>query len=294
MPAHLKVKSDTEKIGMKKANLIADEIKGYDAAVLTGGSSGIGEAFLRKLIEFSNVKICNMSRNAPDFPLDKRNFLHVPCNLQKKDEICEAVGRVFDFIGIDEHSIGSGKAAMPRVLLINNAGFGCYGEFPSPSAERNCDMLDLNVRALTYLCARFMPVVKSGRGSIVNISSTAAWQACPQLAAYGASKAYVMSFSLAISEEMRRYSAKCLCVCPGPTSSNFFKAAGFDSPPLPSGFGHKPEDVVNASFEALAKGKNLIVVGFVNKLQTAAAKLLPTRLVLRVSGAILSRIRRVD
>ena len=89
----------------------------------------------------------------------------------------------------------------------------------------------------------------------------------------------------------RKLGCKCLCVAPGPTSSNFFKAAGFDTPPLPSGFGHKPFDVAYAALDALAKNKSLKVVGKLNKLQTAAVKFIPLGLLTRISGLVLSKIR---
>jgi len=271
---------------MKKINLIAEELSGYDAVVITGASSGIGEAFAALIRSVSDVKICNISRTPPSFVLDTKRFLHVPCDLKEIEKNPEVLEKVLEFVGT------SGKKA-PRVLLINNSGFGAYGVFPEPSIERNCEMIDLNVRALTYLCGKFMPILRAGKGSIINIASTAAWLPCPQLAVYAATKAYVMSFSLALSYEMKKFGGKCLCVCPGPTSTKFFSAAGFGTPPLPTGFGHKAVDVAQAGLGALANGKNLIIVGFVNNLQALLTRVMPVNLLLKISGAVLDRVRSV-
>jgi len=280
---------DNFKISKSKLRLLQGELSSYDAVVITGGSSGIGRGFIKVLDSICHVKLCNISRNFPEDLKGRLDFLHVCADLQNPESINIAFREVCAFIYLDENKQKSSKK--PKILLINNSGFGSYGEFPLPSIERNCDMIDLNVRALTKLCGLFMPIIEAGRGSIINIASTAAWQACPQLCVYAATKAFVLNFTLGLSYEMKLRGCKCLCVCPGPTTSNFFSAAGFDSPPLPSGFGHAPDDVALAAFTALAKGKNLQIVGFINTLQTLIVRYLPLNFVLNISGSILKRIR---
>ena len=144
------------------------------------------------------------------------------------------------------------------------------------------------------MCGLFLPEIAAGRGGIINVASTAAFQACPQLSVYAATKAFVKSFSMSLSDELRGSGCKCLCVCPGPTSSMFFKSAGFDSAPLPKWYGHKPEDVALAAFAALSRDAEIVVVGLLNCVQTLLVRLLPERLLLRVSGAVLRRVRRLD
>ena len=102
-----------------------------------------------------------------------------------------------------------------------------------------------------------------------------------------------LSFTLAIGYELNRKGCKCLCVCPGPTSSNFFAAAGFDSPPLPGGFGHVPLEVAIGAYTALAKGKNLKVIGLLNSVQAALVRLFPINFVLSMSGFVLKRVRKL-
>lgn len=265
---------------------VARELQKYDAVIITGASSGIGRGFVEFIDQYTDVKLCNLSRSFPAYLKDRKNFLNVPCDLQNDDEIISAISQILDFIGVNGQST-------PKILLINNSGFGAYGEFPAPSTSRNCDMVDLNVRAIVRLTGELLPVIKAGKGSIINIASTASFQPCPQLAVYAATKSFVKSFTLGISYELKKAGCKCLCVCPGPTSSNFFKSAGFDSPPLPSGFGHKPCDIATATFKALAKNRTLVVVGFINSCQAILTRFIPTNWLINLSGRVLEKIRSV-
>ncbi len=267
-------KSTTEKIALA--------LRGFDAAVITGASSGIGAALLRCVFEFSNARIFAVSRTPPEI-LNSR-VEHVAADLSDEAQLCSVAEKIAGEI--------SSSIPRPKILLINNAGFGAYGEFPEPSLGRNLEMIDLNVKAPVALCGKFLPLMGAG-SAIVNIASTAAFQPCPQLAVYAATKAFVASFTLGISDELKEAGVRCVCVCPGPTSSNFFRAAGFDSPPLPSGFGHVPEDVARAALLALGRGSPLTVVGVLNKIQTVLVRLLPIVPTLRLSGRILRKIRSV-
>lgn len=255
-----------------------EELAKYDAVFVTGGSSGIGAAFLRGALEHSRARVFNISRSAPAGLSAARSFVHIPCDLSDASALDSLSAR----IRVEIAALGTAKP--PRVLLVNNAGFGLYGEFPSPDAARNMEMIRLNISAPTRLCAEFLPAIKAGGGSIINVSSLAAFEPCPVLGVYAATKAYVKSFSLSLSYELGKHGCKCLCVCPGPTSSNFFKAAGFDDPPLAGGYGHEPAEVAAASYSALAKGRAIVVVGFWNSAIALLARIVPARLLLEISG----------
>ena len=259
----------SQKISDSRRKLLARELSSYDAVVITGGSSGIGRGFIEVLDDICHVRLCNISRNVPSGLENRSDFLHISCDLANSAALDSAFREVCSFIYLDKNKEKCSKN--PKILLINNSGFGAYGEFPSPDIH---------------------PLIASGGGAIINIASTAAFQACPQLSVYAATKSYVLSFTMAIGYELNRSGCKCLCVCPGPTSSNFFAAAGFNSPPLPGGFGHKPCDVAIGAYTALAKGKNLKVIGLLNSAQTALVRLLPMNFVLSMSGFVLKRIRK--
>lgn len=282
------VKNMQIKDKLKLGGAAESELSAYDAVFITGGSSGIGEAFLKCALKHCRGQIFNISRTAPKADLlELGNFRHIECDL------CDAgqIDALMREIRKDIWDIQDDKNPL-RVLLINNAGFGLYGAFPEPDIARNMKMLSLNVCALTRLCAEFLPIIKSGKGSIINISSVAAYEPCPILGVYAATKSYVKSFSLSLSYELKKFGCKCLCVCPGPTSSNFFRAAGFDTPPLAGTYGHKPHEVAAAAYKALARGKVLKVVGLQNSLLTFLTRFLPERLLLEISGRVLERVRK--
>ena len=269
---------------------IGEFLDRHSCFVITGASSGIGEAIAGLVLKTRpNFPVCCVSRTVPKESFAScENFLHVPCDLSSSKNIDDALPKIFKFLSDFCDSDSNGKPR--RGILINNAGFGLYGSFDECDVDRVKSLIEVNVKALTVLCSELMPKVDS----IVNISSTAAWQACPYLDVYAASKAYVLSFSMGLDCEMRSKGlGRCLCVCPGPTSSNIFRAAGWSEPPLPSGFGHKAEEVAESTLTALARGKTLKIVGVANKLQVFLSRLLPPVLLSRISGAILSRIRAV-
>ena len=264
-----------------------EEVAKYNVVIISGASSGIGECFAEFILKAiklaqSNTIVFNLSRSETKFDL-LENFNSIKCDLTNSDDLENATKQIKETIK---------KISTPKILLINNSGFGAYGEFPMPNEAHNLRMIDLNVRALTALTSKFLPEIKANNGAVVNIASTASFQPCPFLSVYAATKSYVKSFTLSIAYELQG-KAKCLCVCPGPTSSMFFKSAGFDSAPLPSGFGHKPFDVVSAVFTALAKNKKIVVVGKLNSLQAFLTSFIPTNLMLKISGAILKKIRKV-
>ena len=142
------------------------ELTAYDAIFITGGSSGIGEAFLRDALSCGSSRVFNISRTPPAQSLQSlRKFSHIPCDLTDEASILNLFERLkHEFEDLDK--LCSDKYARPpRVLLVNNAGFGLYGPFPEPNIGRNTDMISLNVLALTRLCAEFLPIIR-GEGAL--------------------------------------------------------------------------------------------------------------------------------
>ena len=171
-------------------------------------------------------------------------------------------------------------------MLINNAGFGAMGDFSKLDLERQLKMIDLNVKALVELTYRFLvPMRARGKGSIINVASTAGFQSVPYMATYAATKAFVLSFSEALWEENRLYGIKIMALCPGVTDTNFFEAAQTGKPPMR--VMQSPEEVVEAALSGLKRRKSHIVSGWTNLLMVEAERLVPHAFVARMVGRIM-------
>ena len=208
---------------------------------------------------------------------------HVPCDLSDSAQVARALAEVGNFLSVD--------APTGKILLINNSGFGLYGRFPGPGTEQQVEMVDVNVRAVVQMTGALLPTIKARGGAILTVASTAAFQPTPFLATYGATKAFVLHWSLALGEELRGTGVRTLAVCPGPTSTEFFRRAGLDQGSVPSMFGETSEKVAMVSLRALASGKSMVVSGWTNKLMTAFVTKVPKPLISRLAGLALARFR---
>src|SRR5689334_20586996 len=189
-------------------------------ALVTGGSGGIG---------FELAKV--LARNGFDLTLvaRKRDTLEAAAGrLEGQYEVnvhvfaadlrrSEAPQSVFDFL-LNEN--------IPIEVLVNNAGFGLGGEFSETDLNRELEMIQVNIAALTHLTKLFLPpMIKRKSGRILNVASTAAFQPGPLMAVYYATKAYVLSFSEALAEELRDSGVSVTALCPGPTRTDFASTA---------------------------------------------------------------------
>lgn len=252
----------------------------FGLAIITGGSSGIGKSIIERLETLDpDMPIINLSRRIPASFYNGSNRVHLECDLSDRASRDAAFTTV-------EHELDQSTEPGP-ILLVNNAGFGAYRVVAEQEVQSQSDMIEVNISALVELTTRLLPKIKQRGGSIMNIASIAAFQPTPYLASYGASKAFVLNWTLALNEELRGTSVRAIAVCPGPTATAFFKNAGIDTDKRAV----SPEHVVDAAFRALAKGKALVVVGALNAFAMAALRLLPPVLQARVSGMFLRRNR---
>src|ERR1044072_8201591 len=251
-----------------------------NTTLITAASSGIGEAFARKLADRGH------------------NLLLVARSEDKLINLCNELGRAgaihAQYVAIDlslpESPARLFEETVKRDLqidfLINNAGFGSMGEFASLDLAREVNMIDLNVRALVELTHLFLqPMRERKRGAILNVASTAAFQPVPFMATYAATKAFVLSFSEALWEENRTYGIKVMALCPGVTETNFFEASSMQRPPARTS--QTPEEVVDAGLRALARGKSSVISGWSNRLLVETERLVSRKFVLRAAGAVM-------
>jgi short-subunit dehydrogenase len=204
---------------------------------------------------------------------------------RRKDRLQVLAGELGDahVIAADLAGPGAAEALLAQVAahglevetLVNNAGFGLVGRFADLDAARQLEMVDLNVRALTELCRLVLPaMLDRGRGSILNVASTAAFQAGPYSAVYYATKAYVLSLSEALHEEAKGRGVHVSALCPGPTATEFFDVAGAPGGRLAK-MATDPKAVVAAGLNGLARNRAIIIPGRSNRVGAFASRLLP-------------------
>lgn len=259
----------------------------FSVIIVTGGSSGIGSSCIkaiRKLVP--DGQICNLSRSKPEVFLGE-NGRHLTTDLSNAEEVGRAAVELRDIIR---------EAAPGEVLLINNSGFGDYGPTQQANVDNQLNMIDLNIRSVVDLTLKLMPEMQKRGGVVMNIASTAAFQPTPYLATYGATKSFVLNWSLALDEDLRDTGVRAMAVCPGPTRSNFFKRAGFETPPMEAGGFNKfldmtADEVAAIALRGLAKGKPLVVTGWMNKCIAFFGSKMPHVLGTRISGKILRKMR---
>ncbi|MGB3759652.1 MAG: SDR family oxidoreductase [Rivularia sp. (in: cyanobacteria)] len=248
-------------------------------ALITGASGGIGKCFAQKLAA-KNTNLVIVARSE-----DKLNVLAQELQQQYKINIevivkdlsqTSAPQEVFDAVQAKGLSVD---------ILINNAGFGDYGEFVQTDCDRQIQMIQLNNIAVVALTHKFLPQMRErGSGSIINVSSIAAYQPLPYVSVYAATKAFVRSFSEALWAENRQYGVRVLVVSPGPTETNFFEEANF--PPALARNAKSmstPEEVVDEAMKALENGNAAVVVGGIaSKFITGLSSVMPRETLLNV------------
>jgi len=172
-------------------------------------------------------------------------------------------------------------------VLINNAGFGTNGAFTTQDESSQLDMIRVNVTSLVELTHKLLPGMRQrGRGRILNVASTAAFQPGPRMATYYATKAFVLSFSEALYEELRGSGVTVTCLCPGPTDTEFADRANMKGKPLFKMGTLSAQHVAKVGYRAMQRGKPLVVTGFFNKLLAFSVRFAPRWLVRRVVSRI--------
>src|SRR2546421_12363657 len=251
-----------------------------NTTLITGASSGIGEAFARKLAtqghdlllvarsEDKLIALCNELGRSQNIRAQ-----YVAIDLSERDAPARLLAETV-------------KRNLEIDLLINNAGFGSMGNFAKLDLELELKMIDLNVRSLVELTHRFLqPMRERKRGSIINVASTAGFQGVPFMATYAATKAFVLSFSEALWEENRPHGIHIMALCPGVTDTNFFEAARGHKPP--ARISQTPEEVVETALRGLGRGKSHVISGWTNFLMTQSERLAPRSLVTRLAGRMM-------
>lgn len=256
-------------------------------AVVTGASAGIGEAIARGLAR----------RKVPQLLVARSEEKLAAL----ADELRASSGVAVEAIALDLSEEGAAEklvaategAGKPVGLLVNNAGFGYYGPDEDQALERKLRMLKLNVELLVDLTHRLLPPMRERRGGyVLNVASTAAFLPVPYMATYAATKAFVLSWSHALHEELAGRGVVVTALCPGTTRTDFHRVAGLAAGarnPFPS---LSAETVAEAGLRGLERGRAIVVPNLLDSAWIFTGRLVPRTFPPRVGAAVFSRLRR--
>ncbi|MBZ5624335.1 MAG: SDR family oxidoreductase [Acidobacteriia bacterium] len=241
-------------------------------ALVSGASSGIGEAFAEELAAGGAHLVLTARRRQRLTKLRRklRSAHGVEIEVLAAD-LAES-GAPQEIFAFTE------KRGITVDLLVNNAGVGSYGEFRSSNVECELGIVQVNCSAVVHLTRLYLPgMVERRLGDILIVSSTAAYQAVPYMATYAASKAFDLLFAEALAREVERYGIRVCALCPGPTASEFQKAAGVPDEIVVN---VEPADhVARVGLRALAAGEHSVISGFTNWVGVEVQRIAPRRLV---------------
>ncbi len=247
--------------------------------LITGASSGIGYEFA-KIYAKKGYNLVITARR-------KNNLDRIKQELESFDtSIC------VDIIVLDLSKQNSAKELYEVVkqrgilidTLINNAGFGVYGNFIETDIEKEIDMIELNIKSLVVLTKLFLKdMVSRNNGTIINVASTAAFQPGPLMSVYYASKSFVLSFTEAIRNEVRDTNVNISVLCPGPTDTEFEKSASLEESSLFTKLKvMKPEKVAIIGYKGINRNKSVIIPGILNNILITFNKIIPRVLVINI------------
>jgi hypothetical protein len=248
-------------------------------ALVTGASAGIGQALASQLASGGANLILTARRldRLESLARDLRAKHHILTEVFAADLAQpDAPQKIFAF---------TEQRSLPVHLLINNAGFGQYGEVPSVDPQRLLDMVQVNCSAVVHLTRLYLPQMLARKsGDVLVLASTASFQAVPYISVYAATKAFDLLFAEGLAEEMRPHGIRVSALCPGSTESEFHEVAGQNHLRFAAGHRETAEKVARTGLAALAAGKSSVISGAGNKFGVVSERLVPRRMVTRIAA----------
>ncbi|TCD17214.1 SDR family oxidoreductase [Pedobacter psychrodurus] len=251
-------------------------------AMITGASKGIGKSMAIALAK-RKINLLLISRS-----VDELNAL--------KTAIKSQYGVEVDIFAIDLSQAQAPKAVYNWIteknyvvnILINNAGYGLWGKFGELDLAAQLEMCQLNMTTVTSLCHLLLPVLSAEKKAyILNVCSTAAYQAVPTLAIYSATKAFILSFTRALRFELKDGPISVSCLSPGPVDTGFAHRAGLDAfNKMAEKFNMEPDEVAEIAIKGLLAGKSEIIPGFTNIISVYANRILPKGFIEKMAAGI--------
>ncbi|MBN1119575.1 MAG: SDR family oxidoreductase [Anaerolineae bacterium] len=253
-----------------------------NVALITGASSGIGLELARQFAK-DNYDLVLVARRK-----EKLDALAAELSDQHGIEVMVLPKDLSDPAAPCEIHDELQQAGVEVEALVNNAGISVYGPLAESDCGKNLDVMQINVNALTHLTHLFLPaMVERGHGKIVNIGSTGSFAPGPLNSVYCATKAYVLSFTEAVAEELRGTGVTATVICPGATHTEFAGKYGVEDTPI---FQHSMSaaQVAEIGYRAVRRGRRVVVTGFRNQLLAYSIPFAPRSIVARVSKRLMS------
>lgn len=240
--------------------------------LITGASTGIGYE-LAKLFAKDRHNLILVARDEGKLETAKNELskYNVEVKILSLDlSKSEDIQGLFNYVEMNKLNVD---------ILVNNAGIGTFGDFSEIEWVKEEALIDINIKVLTKLTKYFLPkIIECKNGGILNVASTAAFCSGPRMAAYYASKAYVLNLTEAIYEECKDSGIRISCLCPGPVKTTFQDKAGIKKSESAKKYLMDSEEVAKVSYKDFKKGKLIIIPGMKNKLLVIGNKLLPRRI----------------
>ncbi len=248
-------------------------------ALITGASGGIGLELTKIFAKekYNLILVARSEEKLKEIAKELHEKHHVNIFVLAKDlSDSDSPKQIFDELNTKSIHVD---------ILVNNAGFGNAGKFIENDITQELNMIQVNITSLTELTHLFLGgMLKKGYGKILNVASTAAFQPVPILNAYSATKAYVLHFTEALGNELIGTGVTTTALCPGPTPTNFAKRSKLGE--IGSGKVPSAKEVAQAGYNALMKGKPVIIVGIKNKIMTILTRLVPRTLVVKITRSL--------
>ena len=242
-------------------------------AIITGASSGMGREFVKQIDaceSFDEIWVIARRKERLDELCKncKNKIRSVPLDLMKRESY-------------DEYKSMLEREKPDVAVLVNGSGFGRFGAFTDIELDAQLDMIELNDKALVAMTYITLPYMREG-GRIYQIDSLSSFQPVPYIGVYGATKAFVLSFSRALNVELKKRKIRVMAICPGWVRTEFFDHAVTDDTITYYNRYYDSDEVVKRALEDMRKGKDVSVCGFPTRMQVRLTKLLPHRLVMKI------------
>jgi len=255
--------------------------------LITGASGGIGKELANRFVKdsYNMVLVARSEGKLEELANDYREGYGVQVTVYAKDVSLPGVA--------EEIASDLKKKGITVDYLVNNAGFGLYGEFLETQLEQEMNMIDVNIKALTIMTKLFLPdMVKRCRGGVMNVASVGAFYPGPLMSVYFATKAYVLSFTEALENELSGTAVTVTALCPGPTATGFTGRAELGSSKLYKSGVMEVGEVADEAYRDFLRGKTLIIPGAAHRFMTSLPRLLPRKVMARLIKERTARVER--